>query len=257
MILRDKRLRTALVTGAANRIGRAIVEDLAANGFSVAIHANRSIEAAENFAAELRQRGLSAISLQADLKDIAATNGLINGASEELGPIDLLVNNASAFHNDSANRFDPAAWEEHFALHVRAPSILAAAFAEQLPEDDAGLIVNVIDQRVWALNPTFYSYTLSKAALWTATQTMAQTFAPRIRVNALGPGPTVRSARQTEEDFQAQVDGLIMKTGPGFGEFGRTIRFLYDTPSITGQMIALDGGQHLAWQTPDVAEITE
>jgi NAD(P)-dependent dehydrogenase (short-subunit alcohol dehydrogenase family) len=257
MILRDKRLRTALVTGAARRIGRAIIEDLAANGFSVAIHANRSIDAAENFAAELRQKGQSAISLQTDLKDIAATSGLIKRASEVLGPIDLLINNASAFHNDSANRFDAAAWEEHFALHVRAPSILAAAFAEQLPEDSAGLIVNVIDQRVWALNPTFYSYTLSKAALWTATQTMAQSFAPRIRVNALGPGPTVRSARQTEEDFQAQVGGLIMKAGPGFGEFGRTIRFLYDTPSITGQMIALDGGQHLAWQTPDVAEITE
>jgi NAD(P)-dependent dehydrogenase (short-subunit alcohol dehydrogenase family) len=257
MILRDKRLRRALVTGAAKRIGRAIIEDLAASGFAVVIHANRSIEAAENFAAELRQKGLRAISLQADLKDISATSGLIKRASEELGPIDLLVNNASAFHNDSADRFDVAAWEEHFALHVRAPSILAAAFAEQLPQVSTGLIVNVIDQRVWALNPTFYSYTLSKAALWTATQTMAQSFAPRIRVNALGPGPTVRSARQTEEDFQAQVDGLIMKVGPGFGEFGRTIRFLYDTPSITGQMIALDGGQHLAWQTPDVAEITE
>ncbi len=257
MILNDKRLRTALVTGAAKRIGRAIVEDLAANGFAVAIHANRSIEAAENFAAELRQKGFRAISLQANLTDAQATNDLLKRASEALGPIDLLVNNASAFHNDSAHHFDAAAWEEHFALHVRAPSILAAAFAEQLPASDAGLIVNVIDQRVWALNPGFYSYTLSKAALWTATQTMAQSFAPRIRVNALGPGPTVRSARQSEEDFQAQVAGLIMKAGPGFGEFGRTIRFLYDTPSITGQMIALDGGQHLAWQTPDVAEITE
>ncbi|OCJ18492.1 short chain dehydrogenase [Rhizobium sp. AC44/96] len=255
--MNDKRLRTALVTGAAKRIGRAIVEDLAANGFAVAIHANRSIEAAENFAAELRQKGFRAISLQANLMDTQATNDLLKQASEALGPIDLLVNNASAFHNDSAHHFDATAWEEHFALHVRAPSILAAAFAERLPASDAGLIVNVIDQRVWALNPGFYSYTLSKAALWTATQTMAQSFAPRIRVNALGPGPTVRSARQSEEDFQAQVAGLIMKAGPGFGEFGRTIRFLYDTPSITGQMIALDGGQHLAWQTPDVAEITE
>ncbi|MDM9629240.1 SDR family oxidoreductase [Rhizobium sp. S152] len=251
------RLRTAVVTGAAKRIGRAIAEDLAENGFSVAIHANGSIAEAENFAAELRRKGKTAIALHADLKNFEAANGLIKKAFEAIGPIDLLVNNASAFHNDSAHHFDAAAWDEHFALHVRAPSILSAAFAEQLPEDRAGLIINVIDQRVWALNPGFYSYTLSKAALWTATQTMAQSFAPRIRVNAIGPGPTVRSARQSEEDFQAQVDGLIMKAGPGFGEFGRTIRFLYDTPSITGQMIALDGGQHLAWQTPDVAEITE
>jgi len=257
MILNEQRLRTALVTGAAKRIGRAIVEDLAANGFAVAVHANRSIEAAEDLVAELRQKGFRAISLQANLKDTQATNNLLARASEAFGPIDLLINNASAFHNDSAHHFDAAAWDDHFALHVRAPSILSAALAKQLPADDAGLIVNIVDQRVWALNPGFYSYTLSKAALWTATQTMAQSFAPRIRVNAIGPGPTVRSARQSEEDFQAQVDGLIMKTGPGFGEFGRTIRFLYDTPSITGQMIALDGGQHLAWQTPDVAEITE
>lgn len=253
----ETRLRTALVTGSAKRIGRAIVEDLAASGFSVAIHANGSIAEAENFAAELRRNGKTAIALHADLKDVEDTNGLIKKAFEALGPLDLLVNNASAFHNDSAHHFDAAAWDDHFALHVRAPSILSAAFAEQLPKSAVGLIVNIIDQRVWALNPGFYSYTLSKAALWTATQTMAQSFAPRIRVNALGPGPTVRSARQSEEDFQQQVDGLIMKAGPGFGEFGRTIRFLYDTPSITGQMIALDGGQHLAWQTPDVAEITE
>jgi NAD(P)-dependent dehydrogenase (short-subunit alcohol dehydrogenase family) len=255
--LNQQKLRTVLVTGAAKRIGRAIVEDLAANGFSVAIHANGSIDEAEAFAAELRQKGNRAIALKADLTKISETAGLMKQATDALGPIDILVNNASAFHQDSALAFDAEAWEDHFAIHVRAPSILASDFAAQLPADVGGLIVNIVDQRVWALNPGFYSYTLSKAALWTATQTMAQSFAPRIRVNAIGPGPTVRSARQSEEDFQAQIDGLIMKTGPRFGEFGRTVRFLFDTPSITGQMIALDGGQHLAWQTPDVAEITE
>ena len=252
-----KRLRSALITGAAKRIGRAIAEDLAANGFSVAIHANGSLAEAEALAAELRGKGKRATALQADLTDIGATSTLVAKASEALGPLDLLVNNASVFRQDSARGFDAEAWAQHFDIHVRAPSILAAAFAEQLPDDADGLIVNIIDQRVLALNPGFYSYTLSKAALWTATQTMAQTFAPKLRVNAIGPGPTVRSARQSEEDFQAQIDGLIMKAGPGFGEFGQTIRFLFDTPSITGQMIALDGGQHLAWQTPDVAEITE
>ena len=255
--MNHKRLRSALVTGAAKRIGRAIAEDLAANGFSVAIHANRSLSEAEELVAELRQKGYRAIALKADLTNIGETGELVKRASEDLGPLDLLVNNASIFREDSARSFDAQAWAQHFDVHVRAPSILAAAFAEQLPDDATGLIVNIIDQRVWALNPGFYSYTLSKAALWTATQTMAQTFAPRLRVNAIGPGPTVRSARQSEEDFQAQIDGLIMRAGPGFGEFGQTIRFLFDTPSITGQMIALDGGQHLAWQTPDVAEITE
>jgi NAD(P)-dependent dehydrogenase (short-subunit alcohol dehydrogenase family) len=127
----------------------------------------------------------------------------------------------------------------------------------QLPQDMNGLIVNIIDQRVWAPNPRFYSYTLSKSALWTATQTMAQAFAPRVRVNAIGPGPSFRSERQRPQDFQAQIDGLILKRGPQPDEFGRTVRFLFDTPSITGQMIALDGGQHLAWETPDVAEIPE
>ncbi|AHF83333.1 short-chain dehydrogenase [Rhizobium leguminosarum bv. trifolii WSM1689] len=252
-----KRLRSALITGAAKRIGRAIAEDLAANGFSVAIHANGSIGEAEALVAELRQKGYRAIALQADLSDLGETGELITRASEALGPLDLLVNNASVFQHDSARSFNAAIWALHFDLHVRAPSILAAAFAQQMPAEAAGLIVNIIDQRVWALTPSFYSYTLSKSALWTATQTLAQALAPRIRVNAIGPGPSMPSERQAMEDFQAQVSALILQRGPALEEFGQTIRFLYDTPSITGQMIALDGGQHLAWQTPDVAEITE
>ncbi|PDS80085.1 SDR family oxidoreductase [Rhizobium sp. L43] len=255
--MNHKRLRSALVTGAAKRIGRAIAEDLAANGFSVAIHANGSIGEAEELAAELRRKGYRAIALQADLTDIGETSALVTRASEEFGPLDLLVNNASVFQHDSVRSFNAATWALHFDLHVRAPSILAAAFAQQMPADAAGLIVNIIDQRVWALRPSFYSYTLSKSALWTATQTLAQALAPGIRVNAIGPGPAMPSERQAQEDFQAQVSALILQRGPALEEFGQTIRFLYDTPSITGQMIALDGGQHLAWQTPDVAEITE
>lgn len=255
--MNDERLRTALITGSAKRIGRAIAEDLAANGFSVAIHANGSIGEAEELVAELRRKGYRAAALQADLTDIGETGALVAKASEALGPLDLLVNNASVFQHDSARSFNAATWALHFDLHVRAPSILAAAFAQQMPAAAAGLIVNIIDQRVWALRPSFYSYTLSKSALWTATQTLAQALAPRIRVNAIGPGPSMPSERQAMEDFQAQISALILQRGPALKEFGQTIRFLYDTPSITGQMIALDGGQHLAWQTPDVAEITE
>ncbi|NKM53181.1 short chain dehydrogenase [Rhizobium anhuiense] len=255
--MNDERLRTALITGSAKRIGRAIAEDLAANGFSVAIHANGSIGEAEELVAELRRKGYRAAALQADLTDIGETGALVAKASEALGPLDLLVNNASVFQHDSARSFNAATWALHFDLHVRAPSILAAAFAQQMPAAASGLIVNIIDQRVWALRPSFYSYTLSKSALWTATQTLAQALAPRIRVNAIGPGPSMPSERQAMEDFQAQISALILQRGPALKEFGQTIRFLYDTPSITGQMIALDGGQHLAWQTPDVAEITE
>lgn len=246
-----------MITGASRRIGSAIARDLVSSGFNIAIHADKSMVEADALVAELRQTGRNVISLKADLQDISETSSLIERANSALGPLDLLVNNASAFHSDDAHTFDATSFEAHFAVHVRAPSILAASFVAQLPDDVPGLIVNMIDQRVWALNPRFYSYTLSKSALWTATQTMAQTFAPRVRVNGIGPGPTVKSERQTVEDFQAQIDGLIMKAGPGLDEFGRTIRFLFDTPSITGQMIALDGGQHLAWETPDVAESAE
>lgn len=249
--------RTVLVTGAARRIGAAICSDLAANGFAVAIHANEAIAEAESLAARLRQDGAKAISIQADLLNPAESKNLVSRVAAELGPLGLLVNNASIFREDSAEKFDAEAFEQHFAIHVKAPSILSAAFLAQLPDNTSGLIVNIIDQRVWALTPRFYSYTLSKSALWTATQTLAQAYGPRVRVNAIGPGPSFKSPRQTDEDFQTQLSALILKQGPAPEEFGQTIRFLFNTPSITGQMVALDGGQHLAWQTPDVAEINE
>jgi NAD(P)-dependent dehydrogenase (short-subunit alcohol dehydrogenase family) len=250
-------IKAALVTGGARRIGRAIVEDLAAHGFAVAIHANGSFAAAETLAAEVRAAGAKAIALRADLTDVGSASRLIEEAAESLGPLDLLVNNASVFHKDSLAEFDETVWERHFALHVRAPSLLARDFARQRPQDVSGLIVNVIDQRVWSPNPRFYSYMLSKSALWTATQTMAQALAPDIRVNGIGPGPTLPNERQDPRDFEAQVEALILKRGPALDEFGRAIRFLFDTPSVTGQMIALDGGQHLAWETPDIREIVE
>jgi len=248
--------KTALVTASGKRLGRAIAEDLASHGFAIAIHANGSTPEAEDLAASLRRDGHQATVLKADLRDIAATAGLMTAANAALGPIGLLVNNASVFIEDSAGEFDAESFSAHFDLHVRAPSILGAQFFKQLPADAEGLIVNIIDQRVLALTPHFYSYTLSKSALWTATQTMAQAFAPRVRVNAIGPGPTLKSVRQEEKDFKAQIDALPLLRGPRLEEFGRTIRFLFDTPSITGQMIALDGGQHLAWNAPD-AEIIE
>ncbi|TPW29829.1 SDR family oxidoreductase [Martelella alba] len=248
---------TVLVTGAARRLGRAIAFDLAKSGHNVAVHAHRSHDEAKALVDAIVQGGGHAAFFQADLTDPAQTDGLLKDVADRLGPVDLLVNNASIFMDDSAEAFDAARFEAHFAIHLKAPLILGAAMLRQLPKNQNGLIVNMIDQRVFALNPRFFSYTLSKSALWTATQTMAQAFAPRIRVNAIGPGPSMKSERQAQEDFDRQIDGLILKRGPGLDEFGRTIRFLFDTPSITGQMIALDGGQHLAWETPDVTGIPE
>ena len=250
-------MTTALVTGAARRIGAAIAGDLAANGFAIALHFHRSGGEAEALAERIVRQGGRAVALQADLTDETQAGTLVQRAAAALGPVRLLVNSASIFADDSAAAPDFATWDRHFAIHLKAPALLTADLARQLRDNEDGLVVNVIDQRVWKLTPSFFSYTLSKAALWTATQTMAQAFAPRLRVNAIGPGPTVVSERQTPADFQAQLDGLIMKRGPALSEFGATIRYLWQARSVTGQMIALDGGQHLAWQTPDVTGMPE
>lgn len=246
-----------LITGAARRIGRAIALDLAEHGFSVAIHCDHSRDDADELAATINSGPGKAQVLDADLTDEPSCLRLVEEAAAVVGPLRIIVNNASVFEQDSVTDFSSALWDRHFAIHVKAPALMAQAFARSLPADAKGLIVNMIDQRVWRPNPRFFSYTLSKAALWTATQTMAQALAPRIRVNAIGPGPTLANARQDEASFNRQIDGLILKRGPELPEFGATIRYLWETPSITGQMIALDGGQHLAWETPDIAGVTE
>jgi NAD(P)-dependent dehydrogenase (short-subunit alcohol dehydrogenase family) len=250
-------LKSALVTGGARRIGAAIVRDLAAHGYTVAIHASASIDDAAAMRDEITAAGGRACVVTGDLISREGREALISTTTQSIGPIGLLVNNASIFQRDSIDEFDEALFDDHFAIHVKTPTVLTRDFARQLPESVSGLVVNIVDQRVWSPTPRFYSYTLSKAALYMATKTAAQALAPRVRVNAIGPGPTLPAARQTQADFEKQVSGLIMRQGAGLDEFGRTIRFLHETPSITGQMIALDGGQHLAWQTPDVAEVVE
>lgn len=249
--------RTALVTGGARRIGRAIVEDLAAHGFAVAIHCNSSGEHAQSLANKIRANGGQATVVTADLCNRSEALDAIEEAGRVLGPVELLVNNASVFTEDSIEDIDWDIWKRHFAIHLEAPAILSEHFARNIPADRQGLIVNIIDQRVWKLTPRYFSYTLSKSALWTATQTMAQALAPRIRVNAIGPGPTLRNQRQDQALFERQVDAVLLGRGPELSEFGRTIRYLWQSPSVTGQMIAIDGGQHLAWQTPDVTDVGE
>jgi len=249
-------MKTALVTGAAKRIGASIAKDLATHGFNVAIQYASSEDDAQNLAAELREFGIDAAAFEANLLIADECQTLFAQAREAIGPINLLINNASIFVGDTVTEFDEALWDKHFNIHLKAPSILSGEMAKQT-DIDHGLIVNMIDQRVLRLNPNFHSYTLSKSALWTATRTLAQALAPNIRVNAIGPGPTLQNERQAPEDFVQQIDGLILKRGPALGEFGNTIRYLFENHSITGQMLALDGGQHLAWETPDIAGIVE
>ncbi|MCC0033867.1 MAG: SDR family oxidoreductase [Hoeflea sp.] len=248
---------TVLVTGAARRIGKAIAMDLAAHGYHVAVHANRSGAEAEAVAGAIRDAGGVAEVFLADLSDMTAVRDLHAEVAGRMGRPEIIVNNASMFQDDDVRDFDEELFDRHFAVHVKAPAVLAEAMAARLPDGGQGLIVNIIDQRVWKLTPRFFSYTLSKSALWTATRTMAQALAPRIRVNAIGPGPTLANERQKDSDFARQAAAVPLGHGPELAEFGATIRYLHGARSVTGQMIALDGGQHLAWETPDVTGVGE
>lgn len=242
--------KAALVTGAARRVGRALALDLAAHGWRVAVHCNRSRAAAEAVAGEIRAGGGGAAVVQADLSREAETTDLVAAAVAAVGPLGLLVNNASIFEDDTVGTATRASWDLHMDTNLRAPFVLAQAFARQARGNAA--IVNIIDQRVWRLTPKFLSYTLSKAGLWTLTQTLAQALAPAIRVNAIGPGPVLPSSRQSQASFDAQVAALPLARRADVQEICAALRFILETPSLTGQMIALDGGQHLSWQTPDV-----
>lgn len=244
-------MRAALVTGGARRIGRAIAEGLAADGWAVAIHYGTSAGDAEALAGEIEAGGGRAAAVQADLADAPALPRLVDEAAAALGPLSLLVNNASRFENDSAADITAESFDAHMAVNLRAPLLLARAFAAQVPEGVPAGIINIIDQRVWRLTPRFLSYTASKAGLWTVTRTLAQALAPRIRVNGIGPGPVMPNDRQAQADFDAQARAVPLGRGPDMAELQRAIRFIVETPSLTGQMLALDGGQHLAWETPD------
>jgi NAD(P)-dependent dehydrogenase (short-subunit alcohol dehydrogenase family) len=248
---------TALVTGGARRIGRAIVERLAAEGYAVAIHCHRSDHEAHALRRALQAQGARAEVVEADLGDAATLAGLVRRARAALGTLTLLVNNASVFEPDDIGSLDEALWERHFRINLRAPVFLARDFADQVPEGGEGAIVNVIDQRVWNPTPQFFSYTLSKSALFTATQTLAQALAPGIRVNAVGPGPTLASRRQGQDDFARQGASVPLGHGPRPEEIADAVLFLAKAGSVTGQMLAVDGGQHLAWETPDVLAAAE
>jgi NAD(P)-dependent dehydrogenase (short-subunit alcohol dehydrogenase family) len=239
-------MKNILITGAAKRIGRAVALDLAAQGWGVAVHCRASRTEAEALVEEIEGQGGRAALVVADLSIEAETLALIPQAVKALGPLTALINNASLFERDEATSVTRASWDAHMETNLRAPFVLIQEFAKQLPEGEKGAVVNLLDQRVWNLTPHFTSYTLSKAGLWTATQTLALALAPRIRVNAIGPGPILPSARQNQKEFDRQCAGTPLGHGAKPEEIAAAVRFLLDSPSVTGQMIAIDGGQHLS-----------
>jgi NAD(P)-dependent dehydrogenase (short-subunit alcohol dehydrogenase family) len=246
----------ALVTGAARRIGRAIALDLAHSGWPVAVHYHRSADDAAAVVAEIERAGGKAAAVACDLAQEREVETLVPRAVSALGPLACLVNNASVFEMDKIETVTRASWDAHVETNLRAPLVLSQAFARQLPDGSEGNIVNLLDQRVWNLTPYFLSYTVSKMGLWTLTQTLALALAPRIRVNGIGPGPTLPSPRQTEEQFQRQWSAMPLARGTTPEEICQAVRFLLGAPAVTGQMIALDGGQHLAWALPSRGLIT-
>lgn len=251
MIHPDSYPRAVLITGAAKRIGRAIALDLAEAGWSVAIHYHSSRAEALALAEDLREKGAAAVALQADLAQEAEVETLLPRAVEELGPLGCLINNASVFEMDLAETMTRQSWDAHLEPNLRAPMVLSQAFAKALPADDGGCIINLLDQRIWNLTPYFMSYSVSKSALWTLTRTLALALAPRIRVNGIGPGPALPSKHQSQEQFDRQCRRMPLKRGTTPGEIAQAVRFLLGAKSMTGQMIALDGGQHLGWAQED------
>ena len=249
--------RAALVTGGAQRIGRAITLALAERGYAVAIHARRSRAEADRLSAEIAAAGGRAAVLTADLADHEAVLRLVPDAAAAVGALTLLVNNASEFEPDEIGQLDRARFDRHLAVNLRAPIFLAQAFAAQLLPDIDGAIVNLLDQRVYKPTPRFFSYGLSRSALYDATTTLAQALAPRIRVNAVAPGPTLPSARQDAEAFARQVHALPLDRGPSPQEIADAVLYFATARSVTGTTIAVDGGQHLAWRDTSGADADE
>lgn len=237
----------ALVTGAADRIGAAIARRLAAAGWAVVIHYRSSADKAEAVAAEILAAGGRAETVGADLADRAARAGLIAAAARPFGPLTLLVNNASLFERDAVSDLAEDLWDAHFAVHAEAPAFLARDFAARLPDEVDGNIVNIIDERVLDLSPAYFSYTLSKSVLWTMTRTLAQSLAPRIRVNAVSPGPAVPPPHVSQEAHDRRVLELPLQRSADGAGIADGVMAILSLPTMTGQMIALDGGEHIEW----------
>ncbi|MGA9253460.1 MAG: SDR family oxidoreductase [Roseobacter sp.] len=255
-------MKNALVTGAGHRLGRAMALYLAERGYAVAVHYASSKDGADETVALIEQQGGRAVALQADMLDDAQVDRLFDDARTALGgDITCLVNNASIFEHDTIQSATRETWDRHMQSNLRAPFILTQKLAAQelaAGKDAAGepvsvaVIINMIDQRVRKLTPEFMTYTLAKMGLWAMTQTTAQALAPAIRVNAIGPGPTLQGARQAPEQFARQRASTVLERGANMQDITAALGYILDAPAVTGQLLCIDGGQHLGWQTPDV-----
>ena len=246
-----------LITGAAKRIGRQLALDLAAAGHDIVVHYNESLREADEVASSIRALGGRVALVQGDLADDDIAERLIGSAAKQIGLLTALINNASIYEFDEIGSIDTKTWQRHMDINLRAPVLLAQAFARQLPKGLAGNVINLIDGRVWKLNPRYFSYTISKSALWTATRTMAQALAPNIRVNAIGPGPTLPPKGASSEEHARDEANTLLHHGASPAEISAAVRFVLSQSAMTGQMIALDAGQHLLWQTKDAVEVKE
>lgn len=254
-----------LVTGAGKRLGRAMALYLAGRGFDVAVHYATSQMDAQSVVSEISAMGRNAVALQADLLDEEAVQGLFARATKALaGPVTCLVNNASTFEHDSVETATRESWDRHMSSNLRAPFVLTQGMALQGLQAtldsagepvSAGLIVNMIDQRVRKPTPEFMTYTIAKMGLWAMTQTTSRALAPHIRVNGIGPGPTLQGGRQTAESFKAQRGATVLGRGVNAADITAALGYFLDAPAVTGQLICVDGGQHLGWQTPDVMDV--
>jgi len=249
--MHDSHYKNALVTGGARRIGGAISRDLAADGWNVAVHFQDSAEEADSVVKDIRAGGGNAVAIQAELSQDDKSKALINEATNQIGALTCLINNASVFESDTIETATPKSWNRHLQTNLQAPFFLTQRFAELLPKGGTGNIINLLDQRVWNLTPYFVSYTVSKSGLWTLTQSLALALAPRIRVNGIGPGPALPSPRQSAQQFAEQCAKTPLICGTTPEEICGAVRFILSSPSMTGQMIALDGGQHLGWTQPN------
>jgi NAD(P)-dependent dehydrogenase (short-subunit alcohol dehydrogenase family) len=252
----------ALITGAGKRLGRAMALYLADRGFDVAVHYASSADEAEEVAELIRGKGQQACTVQADLLNEDETQALTDAAIAGIGgPLTVLINNASIFEYDNIETATRDSWDRHLESNLRAPFVLTQRFAAQLPTPEIdgmnepvapGLVINMIDQRVRKLTPEFMTYTIAKMGLWAFTQTAAQALAPACRVNAIGPGPTLRGGRQSEAHFAKQRAATVLQRGSNTSDITGALGYFLDAPGVTGQLLCVDGGQHLGWQTPDV-----
>ena len=237
--------KVALVTGASQRLGRAMTETLAAAGYAAAVHYNSSAGPAEAFVADLRAAGHRAEAFCADLADARSVRGLVQQVTGAMGPPSILVNSASVFVNDSADDFTLETWQRHQAVHLLAPALLAQDFAKALPAGEEGLIVNMLDEAVMRPGPTFFSYTVSKAGLAAMTEMLAQALSPRVRVNGIAPGLILNSGHPSEEAFERAHRNTLLGRGPGADAIVRALRYLLEQTEVTGEVLYVDAGKHL------------